>query len=98
MYQEYLGRPGDIGGLTSYAQSFGPEIDLAERQAFIEGAVGAGELSRARADELLAGLTAGTTTDVVEKIMLWNVDNNHSENLKDMRIGIQGFQGRSLDQ
>ena len=65
LYQEYLGRPGDIGGLTSYAQSFGPEIDLAERQAFIEGAVGAGELSRARADELLAGLTAGTTTDVV---------------------------------
>ena len=62
LYQEYLGRPGDIGGLTSYAQSFGPEIDLAERQAFIEGAVGAGELSRARADELLAGLTSGADT------------------------------------
>ena len=62
LYQEYLGRPGDIGGLTSYAQSFGPEIDLAERRAFIEGAVGAGELSRARADELLAGLTSGADT------------------------------------
>jgi hypothetical protein len=62
LYQEYLGRPGDIGGLTSYAQSFGPEIDLAERQAFIEGAVGAGDLSRDRANELLAGLTSGADT------------------------------------
>jgi hypothetical protein len=57
-----LGRPGDIGGLTSYAQSFGPEIDLAERRAFIEGAVGAGELSREAADELLAGLTSDDKT------------------------------------
>jgi hypothetical protein len=62
LYQEYLGRPGDIGGLTSYAQSFGPEIDLAERRAFIEGAVGAGELSREAADDLLAKLTSDDKT------------------------------------
>jgi hypothetical protein len=57
LYQPILGRPGDSGGLDFYRGEFlGPgdtTISPAERARFIEGAVGAGELSRKAADAYL---------------------------------------------
>jgi hypothetical protein len=60
LYKTYLGRDASAEELASYAGVFGPTIEPNELRDFILGGVTSGELTQARADDLLKTLPTPT--------------------------------------
>jgi hypothetical protein len=60
LYKTYLGRDASAQELASYAGIFGPTIEPNELRDFILGGVTSGEITQARADDLLGTLPAPT--------------------------------------
>jgi hypothetical protein len=61
LYKTYLGRDASAEELASYAGIFGPTIEPNEIRDFILGGVTSGEITQARADDLLKTLPTETT-------------------------------------
>jgi hypothetical protein len=60
LYKTYLGRDASAEELASYAGIFGPSIESNELRDFILGGVTSGEITQARADDLLKTLPTPT--------------------------------------
>jgi hypothetical protein len=60
LYKTYLGRDASAQELASYAGIFGPTIEPNELRDFILGGVTSGEITQARADDLLKTLPTPT--------------------------------------